>query len=243
MAGRCMTHFTTCRNVGQLHSHPSKFFSAVFAACWKCSVTQPPFQSHLLKCWAITQSLFQVFFPAVFATCWNVGQLHSHPAKFFLSCIYNLPKYWLVTQPLFWVFSPSCNYNLPKCCLVTQPLFWVSSPLYLQPAKMLFDYTATLLSFCSVAFSYLWDIVWHLPNLLATPSPTHLPCWTHCNPDPHPTVSQLVVHSDLPCWPHHNPDHVLLATPFTHHPTVGQLIVTQTHPAGCIIKPIFKINS
>ena len=49
----------------------------------------------------------------------------------------------------------------------------------LQPGEMLVSYTATLLRFCFVAFIYPWDIVWHLPNLSATPSLTHLPCWPH----------------------------------------------------------------
>ena len=183
--GGCTAYFTTCWNVGQ-----------------------------------VTQPLFWVFFMAVFTTCQDAAWLHSHSSEFFLGCIYNLLKCWLVTQPLLQVF-PSCIYNLPKCCLVTQPLFWVFSPLYLQPAKMLFDYTATLLRFCLVAFSYPWDIVWHLPNLSAASSPTHLPCghtitltptplladWlsiqtcpVSCPINPHPTVGQLVVHSDLPCW-------------------------------------------
>ena len=144
-------------------------------------------------------ALFQVCFSAIFTTCQNVGQLHSHSSKFLLGCIYNLPKCWLATQPLFQVFFQ----------------------LYLQPAKILVYYTATFLKFCLVAFSYLWDIVWHLPNLSAAPSPTHLPCQLHCNPDPHSTVSQPI-NPPPHCWPTGCLFRFgLLADPFPHHPTVG----------------------
>ena len=98
-------HFTTCWNVGQLHSHSSESpLPAVFTTCQNAA-------------WLHSHS--SEFFPAVFTTCWNVGQLHSHSSKF--------------------------------------------SQLYLQSAKMLLGYTATLLSFFPTVFTACWNFVW-LPS-------------------------------------------------------------------------------
>ena len=105
----------------------------------------------------------------------------------------------------------------------------------LQPAEMLVSYTATLLNFCSVAFSYPWDNVWHLPNLSAAPSPTHLLCWLHhSSPMYHPVVHTIThpfmllatpLPMHLPCQLHHNSpiyhmvDHTILLPPMLAAPS------------------------
>ena len=100
--------FTTCHNVGQLHSHSSEFFSRLHLQPAKMLV-------------GYTATLLS-FFPAVFTTCQNVGWLHSHSSEFF-------PAVFTACQNTAWLhshsseFFPHCIYNLPKCCLITQPLF------------------------------------------------------------------------------------------------------------------------
>ena len=58
---------------------------------------------------------------AHFTTCWNVGQLHSHSFKFFLGCIYNLPKCWLHSHSSEILLS-CIQLPLRYCLAPTQPV-------------------------------------------------------------------------------------------------------------------------
>ena len=148
----------------------------------------------------------------------QIVTLHSHPSKFFPSCIKSLLKCWSVTQPPFWVFSQ----------------------LYLQPAKILFSYTATLPSFFAWLYLITPKILFvtcrtcqphhHPPTSLVSHTITHPSIPWSAAPSPTSLVSCTITHPPitwlaallptlLPCQPHHNsPIYYLVSCTITYLP-------------------------